>query len=160
MSGFAFAAPEVAEWLSMQVEDFSRFAEKLTITGRMAKWFQSFSTPEGGSCGVGVEIALATVVVEELAALEASIGPSKALAASSAASVTPSLRDLKFGLETRKNLRHSFEIACPWLSAGATFEFLNRVECKGTVESACQDCRLTIKPDRLEIHHSLLRWTV
>ena len=148
-SGYAFTAVEVADRLAKRVDGFMQFADKWTITGRMVQDYKLAALKRAVE-GVGMGMALSTVVVEELAAIDcavvvipaSSFRPSASRAASTAALVAPGLRNLKFGLENRRvsaaQLQNSWVLAiygCDlrvfWLEGG--------VECKGTIVSACQD---------------------
>ena len=168
-SGFAFTAVEVADWLAKRVDGFMQFADKWTITGRMVQDYK-LSALKRAVEGVGMGMALSTVVLEELAAIEGAVVVipvssfrSQARVASSAAVVAPGLRDLKFGLGARRvsaaQLLRNWSLAMYWCDL-RVFWLDGGVECKGTIVSSCQDFRFTIQPDRLADRHSLLRWSV
>ena len=108
-SGFNFTAVEVADWLAKRVAGFMQFADKWTITGRMVQDFNVAALKRAVE-GVGMGMALSTVVAEELPAIEdavvvkavSSFRAHKSRAASAAAKVAPNLRNLKFGLGNRR----------------------------------------------------------
>ena len=168
-SGFAFTAVEVADWLAKRVDGFMQFADKWTITGRMVQDYKLAALKRAVE-GVGMGMALSTVVVEELAAIgdaalviPASSFRSRSRVASTAAVVAPNLKDLKFGLGPRRvsaaQLLNSWQLAIYWCDLRVLW--LDRgVESKGTIVSACQDFKFTIQPDRLAERHCLLRWSV
>jgi hypothetical protein len=139
-SGFAFTAVEVADWLAKRVDGFMQFADRWTVTGRMVEDYKLAALKRAVE-DVGMGMALSTVVLEELAAIEdavvvipASSFRSKSRVASTAAVVAPGVKDLKFGLGARRvsatQLLNSWSLAIYWCDV-RVFWLDGGVECKG-----------------------------